>query len=107
MASVLVLDGAERFVETLPRFLASHGHHPVRVFTMLAPALDCLRSEPIDVVVLDVSADQPTDWDMLDSLRTAAQTTNPAARMICVSDKYRGAALRLVVEDRGARLVYV
>lgn len=58
-----------------------------------------------DVVIIDLSANEQSDWETLDSIRrvTIADCSRPL--VLCVSDRQLGPGVKLDVERKGGRLV--
>ena len=65
------------------------------------------RNEEFDVLILDLSANRPDDWQTLDQICRLTATKMPPQMILCFSTVFRGARMKLEVERRGARLVYV
>jgi PleD family two-component response regulator len=68
-----------------------------------------LRSNPsgFDVVMLDFSFNRPEDWELFDSVRRLLWKTDHLAMILCFSRVYLGPRVRLQIERKGGRLVYV
>jgi CheY-like chemotaxis protein len=81
----------------------------VRVATRVHEAIDELQKaqQQFDVVVFDLSANQRSDWEALDAIRTTTSPGSPRQMILCISDVNWGPAMKLEVERKGGRLVFI
>jgi len=108
MARILLLSPDESSAKVLAVFLEQRRHRvTVRRGGQYA------RDDPtgdlynFDVLIVDMTANRPEDWERLDRVRFGAERTASKPRILCMSRVYRGPKFELDIEGRGARLVYV
>ena len=107
MARVLILDLDGRRGTTLTSFLERHRHHARAVATVRDALPEFTkRDTPYDVVILDLSRNRQSDWQNLDCV-LAATMRDPGPKVLCLSDIYYGPTMKLAVERKGARLVWI
>lgn len=106
MARILLLGPDESSAKVLALFLERR-RHQVTVHRELQSAGDSPTRDldNFDVLVVDMTANRPEDWNTLDRLRVETAAWNPG--ILCLSRVYRGPRFQLDIERRGARLVYV
>ena len=107
MVRILILDPDENHAGALALALTQ------RNFAVTMAPLDEAAGAPLDqplgefaVIVLDLSLDRPTDWELLDSVSKLVRSEVSRPMVLCLSRVYRGPGTKLAVERRGARLVY-
>jgi DNA-binding NtrC family response regulator len=107
MARVLILDFDGRQGAALNAVLERHDHRG-RVATTVHDALMELakKNAHYDVVIFDLSRNRPSDWQNLDHV-IAITMRNPGPMILCVSDFYHGPAMKLEIERKGGRLVWI
>lgn len=106
MAKILLVDPARRFDNTLVRAL-EQGRHSVRVVSGIQEAISILQAIAFEVIALDLSANRTSDWDLLDGLRAIAMKLDPRPRLLCISERNWGPAMKLDVERKGGRFVLI
>jgi len=104
---ILVIDPIEDRAAMLARALQQRKHSVTVWISSQAPA-DLGRVEKnVDVVIVDLSRNRPSDWHNLDQIMTAVSAHSPRPMVLCLSDVYRGPAMKLEVERRGGRFTWI
>lgn len=108
MARILILDFDGRRGTTLTSVLERHHHH-ARVAATVHEALLELTSNdsPYEVVIFDLSRNRTSDWQSLDHVIAVTAQPPGGPMVLCVSDVYHGPAMKLEVERKGARFVWM
>lgn len=108
MASILLVDPAQRFVNAFTS-ACQRRNDTVQAVSTLQEALSWLRrsSAVFDIVVLEFSANRPSNWEVLGAISEAIAMGPVRPVIICVSNRNWGPEVRLEVERKGARLVVV
>jgi len=108
MARILLLSPDEPSARDLALFLEKKSHR-VSVHCERRAFIDSPKQDlsSVDIVILDMSANRPDDWNALDCVCKWAGTIDSKLMTLCLSRVYRGPKFELDVERRGARLVYV
>jgi DNA-binding response OmpR family regulator len=96
MSTVMVVDDEQRILRFLSRALSAEGH-TVRTASSGRAALDLLRDQPVDLVLLDLVMPQGNGLQVLAALRKQENTT-PVIVLSGVAD----VAARVQALDRGA-----
>jgi len=106
MARILLIDTNQFHANRLTAELQHHNH---RVAAASPEEIrgDLTRILPqFDVVVVNVTADRQSAWDLLANICQGAAWLDSGPRVLAVSSVYRGPEARLRAERSGARLVY-
>ena len=109
MANVLLLlDPDSPDATTVPSVLERQRHTP-KVTTGLQDALLHLMNDAprYDVVVVDLSRNRPSDWQALDELMRVSALVSPKPMVLGFSAVYHGPSMKLEVERRGGRFVWI
>lgn len=106
MARVLLFDVNHRYEATIPPLFEQY-HHTTFVATELQEVLSRLLGEnqTYDVVIVDMSRNRDSDWQNVNAISAALRAPKPM--MLCVSDAYVGPRMKLEVENKGGRLVWI
>ena len=105
---ILLLSPDESSAEVLAAFLEQRHYH-VTVHRERHSAGDghAPHLDDFDVIVVDMTANRPEDWDRLDRACVGAERTASKPGILCLSRVYRGPQFELDIERRGGRLAYV
>jgi|ERR1700733_5668060 len=105
MAHLLILDFGD---DRKPLIAALERHHRVKAATTAQEALTQLEqnNRPYDVVLFDLSRNRRSDWEALDCLVTGVRQ-NSGPMILCICDTYYGPEMKLEVEGKGGRLVWI
>jgi hypothetical protein len=105
---LLLLGPNSRHAATIAAVLERHRHTP----QIAAYVEDGLRQlargdSRYDVVIVDMSRNAPSEWNILDQVLKTVAADSPKPMVLCLSDIYRGPAMQLEVERKGARLLWI
>jgi len=106
MARILVLGRYPSEGAALSRL---QGEHDARSGVIRDGILDDIdaRANEFDIIIIDVTPNDPVEWNLVDDLRRAMVLKRPAPVILCVSrSRYGGTAVRLDAERRGVRFAY-
>ncbi len=103
MPRILLLDPDTTHARALALALERH-RYSVAICSAKRDALNELKRDHacFDVMILDLSANRPEEWAVLDEIR---QLSGLSVAVLCLSEIYRGPRMKLEVERKGARLV--
>ena len=88
MPTILVVDDDPQILALFAEILGKGGYS-VRLTSCGRDALQLLREEPVDLVVLDLSMPEPDGFELLKTLRASL----PGLRIVVVSGYLQGALL--------------
>ena len=106
MAKILLLDADCARAAELTMQLQRRNH---RVVAKSPSAIRGDLAEAIsdaEIVLVNITADRPTDWDFLRSLCQTAAEIQAGPQILAICDVYRGTAPRLRAEQLGCRFLY-
>jgi CheY-like chemotaxis protein len=108
MIRILLIGADKSHANDLARFLEGFRYRVVVRSSIgdICKELNCGEA-CFDAVVLDMSDDQPENWQSLEAIRNATATTRLGPMALCFSLVYRGPQMKLRAERKGARFIYV
>jgi CheY-like chemotaxis protein len=108
MLRVLLVNSSKNDAEELAVALERHGYS-VAACSGKHDAVNQLKWDRrgFDAVIVDLTANRPEDWSAFDEIRRIAWAIAHTTRIVCFSTVNRGAQMRLKVERKGGRFVYL
>ena len=99
-------DGAAS--EELAAYLQSHNFSVTRSAIGVGGIAHMEAERPrFDIVMLDMSLNRQGDWDTLDQVHRLVIMHAPQVMILCFSRKHWGTRMRMRVERKHARFIYV
>jgi hypothetical protein len=106
MARILLIDADPGHASSRTLELQRRGHLVTKGSPRGVPGELVKLLTQSEIALVNVTADQQVDWDLLREVCEAASTVNPPPSVVAVSSVYRGPSARLRAQRLGAALVY-